>query len=154
MSVTPSTSSKVQQTPVKTIGSIPFPPRKVWIKTFGCQMNYHDTERILSHLTELNFTETKEQNEADLLLFNSCAIRDLSNMKFYSQLGETKHRKGHNCPVDQGASLIGRDCAQGDSDHDCEDDCRNGKRDRRLQALCNELGNRQIREDRHTQVAT
>ena len=31
-------------------GNLDFPPRKVWMKTFGCQMNYHDTERILTHL--------------------------------------------------------------------------------------------------------
>jgi len=74
-------------------GDIEFPPRKVWMKTFGCQMNEHDSERILSHLRELNFDRTSDQTEADLVLFNTCAIRDLSNMKFYSQLGETKHLK-------------------------------------------------------------
>ena len=40
---------------VKVVGDIEFPPRKVWIKTYGCQMNYHDTERIVSHLEGLNF---------------------------------------------------------------------------------------------------
>jgi tRNA-2-methylthio-N6-dimethylallyladenosine synthase len=75
------------------MGEVVFPPRKVWMKTFGCQMNYHDTERILFHLKDLNFTKTEEREDADLVLFNTCAIRDLSNMKFYSQLGETKHAK-------------------------------------------------------------
>jgi tRNA-2-methylthio-N6-dimethylallyladenosine synthase len=77
----------------KRVGEIDFPPRKVWLKTFGCQMNYHDTERILSHLEELNFTKTEDKFEADLVLFNTCAIRDLSNLKFYSQLGEFKKIK-------------------------------------------------------------
>ncbi len=75
------------------MGDLTFPPRKVWMKTFGCQMNYHDSERILSHLTDLNFTRTEEVEEADLVLFNTCAVRDLSNNKFYSQLGEMKHAK-------------------------------------------------------------
>jgi tRNA-2-methylthio-N6-dimethylallyladenosine synthase len=75
------------------LGDVEFPPRKVWIKTYGCQMNYHDTERILSHLDKLNFTKTEEQSEADLVLFNTCAIRDLANQKFYSHLGETKKYK-------------------------------------------------------------
>jgi len=76
-----------------TVGEIEFPPRKVWLKTYGCQMNYHDTERIISHLSGLNFTRTEEQSEADLVIFNTCAVRDLANQKFYSHLGETKKLK-------------------------------------------------------------
>src|SRR3989339_2062602 len=68
--------------------------RTVWIKTFGCQMNYHDSERILSHLQEINFTQTDDPATADLILFNTCAIRDLANSKFYSGLGEIKKIKG------------------------------------------------------------
>ena len=56
-------------------------------------MNYHDSERILSHLKDLNFSHTEEKESADLILFNTCAIRDLANTKFYSQLGEIKHNK-------------------------------------------------------------
>jgi tRNA-2-methylthio-N6-dimethylallyladenosine synthase len=77
----------------KVLGGIEFPPRKVWMKTFGCQMNYHDSERILSHLKELNFVPTEEKEDADLVLFNTCAIRELANNKFYSQLGEIKKQK-------------------------------------------------------------
>lgn len=78
------------------MGELVFPPRKVWMKTFGCQMNHHDTERILSNLEDLNFSHTKELDEADMVLFNTCAVRDLSNNKFYSQLGEMKHAKKKN----------------------------------------------------------
>ncbi|MBT4790351.1 MAG: tRNA (N6-isopentenyl adenosine(37)-C2)-methylthiotransferase MiaB [Halobacteriovoraceae bacterium] len=78
---------------VKVVGGLEFPQRKVWVKTYGCQMNYHDTERILSHLNPLNFTLTDEREGADLLLFNTCAIRDLANQKFYSHLGNAKHDK-------------------------------------------------------------
>ena len=70
--------------------------RRVWIKTFGCQMNYHDTERVLFKLSDLNFKPTKNKEEADLALFNTCAIRELANMKFYSQLGELKKLKAEN----------------------------------------------------------
>lgn len=75
------------------VGELDFPPRKVWLKTYGCQMNYHDTERILSHLSGLNFTLTEDQQKADLVIFNTCAVRDLANQKFYSHLGETKKLK-------------------------------------------------------------
>ncbi len=84
------------------MGEMLFPPRKVWMKTFGCQMNYHDSERVLAHLEDLNFAQTDDQKEADLILFNTCAIRDLSNQKFYSQLGEAKHRKKANPQVKVG----------------------------------------------------
>lgn len=87
-SVNPITGQKVVK-----MGDLEFPPRKVWMKTFGCQMNYHDSERILSHLTDLNFTRADKVEDADMVLFNTCAIRDLSNNKFYSQLGEMKHAK-------------------------------------------------------------
>jgi tRNA-2-methylthio-N6-dimethylallyladenosine synthase len=84
------------------VGEIEFPPRKVWMKTYGCQMNYHDTERIMSHLSNLNFTKTDEQSEADLVIFNTCAVRDLANQKFYSHLGETKKLKNHSKSETQG----------------------------------------------------
>ena len=77
-------------------GDLDFPPRKVWLKTFGCQMNHHDSERILSHLLELNFTRTEDLDEADMVLFNTCAVRELSNNKFYSQLGQIKNAKKKN----------------------------------------------------------
>ncbi|MCK5883928.1 MAG: tRNA (N6-isopentenyl adenosine(37)-C2)-methylthiotransferase MiaB [Bacteriovoracaceae bacterium] len=85
-------------------GDITFPPRKVWFKTFGCQMNYHDTERMLALLTGLNFTKTELREEADLVLFNTCAIRGLANEKFYSQLGEIKHLKAKNPALAVGAA--------------------------------------------------
>jgi tRNA-2-methylthio-N6-dimethylallyladenosine synthase len=81
-----------ESTSVK-VGELEFPPRKVWMKTYGCQMNYHDSERIMSHLSGLNFTKTEDQSEADLVIFNTCAVRDLANQKFYSHLGETKKLK-------------------------------------------------------------
>ncbi len=75
---------------VKYFNDLEFPARKVWMKTYGCQMNYHDSERIMSHLEKLNFSTTEDQEDADLLIFNTCAVRDLANQKFYSHLGETK----------------------------------------------------------------
>jgi tRNA-2-methylthio-N6-dimethylallyladenosine synthase len=83
----------------KVLGDIVFPPRKVWVKTYGCQMNYHDTERVLSHLEKLNFTPAETQEEADLIFFNTCAIRDLANQKFYSHVGETKKYKDKKVAV-------------------------------------------------------
>ncbi len=73
-----------------------FAPKKVWIQTYGCQMNYSDTERLLSHLHNFNYSKAKSKEEADLILFNTCAIRDHANQKFYSHLGEMVHLKKRN----------------------------------------------------------
>ncbi len=83
------------ETTTVKVGELEFPPRKVWMKTYGCQMNYHDSERIMSHLSGLNFTKTDEQSDADLVIFNTCAVRDLANQKFYSHLGEMKKLKAN-----------------------------------------------------------
>lgn len=93
-----------QTTPAIKVGDLEFPPRKVWMKTYGCQMNYHDTERIMSHLQNLNFTKTEDKSDADLVIFNTCAVRDLANQKFYSHLGETKKLK-ENADVDPETGL-------------------------------------------------
>ena len=53
------------------VGDISFPPRKVWMRTYGCQMNYHDTERVLSHLENLNFS--KAETPADKIAIG-CAL--------------------------------------------------------------------------------
>jgi tRNA-2-methylthio-N6-dimethylallyladenosine synthase len=93
-----------ENTPAIKVGDLEFPPRKVWMKTYGCQMNYHDSERIMSHLSGLNFTKTEDKSEADLVIFNTCAVRDLANQKFYSHLGETKKLK-ENADVDPETGL-------------------------------------------------
>ena len=61
--------------------------KKVYIETLGCQMNKAETERILGMLSFLGYEETEKPKEADLLIINTCSIRQLSADKAYSQLG-------------------------------------------------------------------
>ena len=61
--------------------------KKVYIETMGCQMNKSDTERMLGMLSYLGYEETKEPQNADLLMVNTCSIRQLSEDKAFSQLG-------------------------------------------------------------------
>lgn len=61
--------------------------KKVYIETMGCQMNKSDTERMLGILSHFDYEETKTQEEADLLIVNTCSIRQLSEDKAFSQLG-------------------------------------------------------------------
>ena len=61
--------------------------KKVYIETMGCQMNKSDTERMLGMLSHFGYEETKEPKEADLLMINTCSIRQLSEDKAYSAIG-------------------------------------------------------------------
>ena len=61
--------------------------KKVYIDTMGCQMNKSDTERMLGMLSHLDYTETKNPEEADLLMVNTCSIRQLSEDKSFSAVG-------------------------------------------------------------------
>lgn len=61
--------------------------KKVYIETRGCQMNKSDSERILGMLENLGYCETKEPQEANLLMINTCNIRQLSADKAYSCIG-------------------------------------------------------------------
>ncbi|MEN2994708.1 MAG: tRNA (N6-isopentenyl adenosine(37)-C2)-methylthiotransferase MiaB [Thermodesulfovibrio sp.] len=70
--------------------------RAVYIKTFGCQMNEHDTERILGILGAKGFIEVDEPKKADVIIFNTCAIRQKAEQKFLSSLGRIKYLKKKN----------------------------------------------------------
>lgn len=61
--------------------------KKVYIETMGCQMNKSDTERMLGILSHFDYEETKDPQDADLVMVNTCSIRQLSEDKAFSQLG-------------------------------------------------------------------
>ncbi len=64
------------------------------LTTFGCQMNEHDSERMKGMLESLGYTEAPERGEADLILFNTCSIRETADSRFIAHLGEAKRLKG------------------------------------------------------------
>jgi tRNA-2-methylthio-N6-dimethylallyladenosine synthase len=63
------------------------------LTTFGCQMNAHDSERMKGMLESLGYTEAAERAEAELILFNTCSIREAADGRFLSHLGEAKRLK-------------------------------------------------------------
>jgi tRNA-2-methylthio-N6-dimethylallyladenosine synthase len=67
--------------------------RLVYIETYGCQMNEHDSEQILRVLEGANYLETKEAQQADLILVNTCSVREKPEQKVYSALGRFKRLK-------------------------------------------------------------
>jgi tRNA-2-methylthio-N6-dimethylallyladenosine synthase len=73
------------------------PPRgSYWITTFGCQMNKADSERMAGILEAMGYREAPGELEADLVLYNTCTIRDNAEQKVYSYLGRQAQRKRTN----------------------------------------------------------
>ncbi|NUM89173.1 MAG: tRNA (N6-isopentenyl adenosine(37)-C2)-methylthiotransferase MiaB [Bdellovibrionales bacterium] len=64
--------------------------KKYFIKTFGCQMNAHDSERMAAMLAGAGYAEAPRVEAADLVLFNTCSVRDKSEQKAYSAMGVLK----------------------------------------------------------------
>lgn len=71
-------------------------PKKLFIKTYGCQMNVYDSERMAEALGEQGYVETKSADEADMILLNTCHIREKAAEKIYSELGRLKKLKVAN----------------------------------------------------------
>ena len=67
--------------------------KKYFLKTYGCQMNVHDSEAIASFLERLGFSKTNELDDADVVVLNTCAIRENAHDKVFGYLGRCKHLK-------------------------------------------------------------
>ncbi len=67
--------------------------KKYFVKTYGCQMNEHDSENIKAILEEMSFKEAENMEDADFILLNTCAIRENAHNKVFGFLGRVKHLK-------------------------------------------------------------
>ena len=67
--------------------------KKYFLKTYGCQMNEHDSENMKAILEEMGFEETENMEKADLVLLNTCSIRENAHNKVFGMLGRAKHLK-------------------------------------------------------------
>ena len=63
---------------------------KIFIKTFGCQMNEYDSNRIFDTVKKIGFFKTSDQSNADCYLINTCHIRDKAKEKLYHEVGRVK----------------------------------------------------------------
>src|SRR6201999_1375221 len=68
-------------------------PKRLFIKTYGCQMNVYDSERMADVLRPLGYAMTDEAEGADLVVLNTCHIREKASEKVYSELGRIKQMK-------------------------------------------------------------
>jgi tRNA-2-methylthio-N6-dimethylallyladenosine synthase len=69
------------------------PPRKLHIKSYGCQMNVYDAQRMVDTLAGEGFVETASADDADLVILNTCHIREKASEKVYSELGRLRAAK-------------------------------------------------------------
>jgi tRNA-2-methylthio-N6-dimethylallyladenosine synthase len=67
--------------------------KRYHVTTFGCQMNEHDSERMKGMLESLGYTEAGRSDDADLILFNTCSIREAADSRFVARLGDAKRVK-------------------------------------------------------------
>ena len=67
--------------------------KKYFVKTYGCQMNEHDSENIKAILEDMGYTETINMEDANLIILNTCAIRENAHNKVFGLLGRIKHMK-------------------------------------------------------------
>ena len=67
--------------------------KKLFVKTYGCQMNVYDSERMVETMQTAGYEQTEDVNDADMILLNTCHIREKAAEKIYSELGRFKALK-------------------------------------------------------------
>lgn len=70
--------------------------KKYYIFTYGCQMNESDSERLAHQLEQAGYESTEHFEEADLIILNTCCVRETAEHKIYGRIGELKHLKEKN----------------------------------------------------------
>ena len=65
--------------------------KKVYLETFGCQMNVSDSERISTTLARDGFEMTRNEALADVIILNTCSVREKAEHKLYSRVGRIRH---------------------------------------------------------------
>src|SRR5688572_9514282 len=71
-------------------------PRKLYLETFGCQMNVHDSELVLRQLRAYGYAQTDDRDAADIVIYNTCSVREHAEQKVWSRLGELRASKKEN----------------------------------------------------------
>lgn len=85
---------KLQEEYIKKVKKINYDKNlKYMVFTMGCQLNENDSEKLSGMLEEMGYVKTENQKEADLILFNTCCVRENAEDKLFGKLGELKRRK-------------------------------------------------------------
>ena len=67
--------------------------KSFYIRTFGCQMNERDSETLAGMLSDLGYRETMDRNKADVIIMNTCSVRENADRRFFGNLGQLKRIK-------------------------------------------------------------
>src|SRR5690242_16125174 len=67
--------------------------RKLYLETFGCQMNVLDSELVLGQLRAYGYEQVDDRDLADVVIYNTCSVREHAEQKVWSRLGELRERK-------------------------------------------------------------
>ena len=67
--------------------------KNYYLKTYGCQMNEHESENIEALIEYMGYNKTDKMTDADLIILNTCSIRENANNKVFGMLGRAKHIK-------------------------------------------------------------
>jgi tRNA-2-methylthio-N6-dimethylallyladenosine synthase len=87
--------------------------KKVFIKTFGCQMNEYDSDKMTDVLhAAQGYEKTDNVDEADLILFNTCSVREKAQEKVFSDLGRIKHLKAKGVQIGVGGCVASQEGAE------------------------------------------
>jgi tRNA-2-methylthio-N6-dimethylallyladenosine synthase len=71
-------------------------PRKLYLETFGCQMNVLDSQLVLGQLRAQGYESVSDRDDADIILYNTCSVREHAEQKVWSRLGELRPKKAEN----------------------------------------------------------
>src|SRR4051812_34935668 len=82
--------------------------KRYHVTTFGCQMNEHDSERLKGMLESLGYREADARARADLILFNTCSIREKADDRFIAHLSQARQAKLERPEVVVGVGAAGR----------------------------------------------
>ena len=80
---------------------------KLYIKTYGCQMNERDSEQVARMFVQKGYTMTDREDEADVILFNSCSIREQAEQKALGKMGLLAKQQRHRPHVVYGTEQEG-----------------------------------------------
>jgi tRNA-2-methylthio-N6-dimethylallyladenosine synthase len=77
------------------------PQKTFYIETFGCQMNFHDSEKVVGTLISEGYAQVQREEDADLIVYNTCSIRDKAEQKVFHRLNDFKklHKEGKRFAV-------------------------------------------------------
>src|SRR5690606_1596377 len=74
-------------------------PKRLFIETYGCQMNVYDSERMRDVLQPLGYAVTEKPDDADLVILNTCHIREKATEKVYSEIGRLRAHKERRAEI-------------------------------------------------------